>query len=219
MQNILKKVVPIYPNQYPSFSTKTLLGKGFFDIFETAAIKNLIDRANQGLNFSADVAKEIGNRMESLVDKSEFDRFLETLSILNKLAHTDEYKYLAGIGSAYPPTDKESERINDVINYILKHYNKDIELSTIAEIANYSKAAFCKFFKQRTRKTFTEFLNEVRITQACKLLRNSNLNISQVCFESGYNNVSNFNRQFKRITNTTPKNYSRKFEKLSETHT
>lgn len=122
---------------------------------------------------------------------------------------------LAGVSTANPPTDQESERINNVINYILQHYKEDIELGTIAEIANYSKAAFCRFFKQRTRKTFTQFLNEVRIAQACKLLRNTDLNISQVCFESGYNNVSNFNRQFKRITETTPKDYVDKFKKLS----
>lgn len=191
------------------------LGDGFFDISETAVIKSLIDRADQGLHFAPDTAEEFGSRMKSLLDKTGFDRFLEILAILNDLAQRDEYKFLAGVSSSHPPTDKESERINNVINYILQHYKEDIELSTIAEIGNYSKAAFCRFFKQRTRKTFTEFLNEVRIAQACKLLRNTDLNISQVCFESGYNNVSNFNRQFKRITDTTPKDYAQKFEKLS----
>lgn len=191
------------------------LGKGFFDISETAVIKSLLDRTSHSLQFSPDVAWEMGQRMKGLVDKSGFDSFLEILSILNDLAQTENFKYLAGISTANPPTDKESERINNVINYILKNYKEDIELGTIAEIGNYSKAAFCRFFKQRTRKTFTQFLNEVRIAQACKLLQNTDLNISQVCFESGYNNVSNFNRQFKRITETTPKDYVEKFKKLS----
>lgn len=191
------------------------LGKGFFDITETTVIKDLIDRTSHSLQFAPEVACKVGARMKKLADKEGFDRFLEILSILNTLGQTEDYKPLAGISTANPPTDQESERINNVINYILQNYKEDIELGTIAEIANYSKAAFCRFFKQRTRKTFTQFLNEVRIAQACKLLRNTDLNISQVCFESGYNNVSNFNRQFKRITETTPKDYVDKFKKLS----
>lgn len=191
------------------------LGKGFFDITETSVIKDLIKRTSHSMQFAPDIAEEMGERMKALVDKSGFDRFLEILSILNDLALTEDYKHLAGVSTASPPTDKESERINNVINYILKNYKEDIELDTIADIANYSKAAFCRFFKQRTRKTFTQFLNEVRVAQACKLLRNTDLNISQVCFESGYNNVSNFNRQFKRITETTPKDYVDKFKRLS----
>ena len=191
------------------------LGKGFFDITETTVIKNLIDRTSHSMQFAPEVAGRIGDRIKKLADMSGFDRFLEILSILNTLGQTEEYKPLAVVSTTNPPTDQESERINIVVNYILQHYKEDIELGTIAEIANYSKAAFCRFFKQRTRKTFTQFLNEVRIAQACKLLRNTDLNISQVCFESGYNNVSNFNRQFKRITETTPKDYVDKFKKLS----
>lgn len=222
-QSHLLKSDPRYFRDHCSEKSKSIsiffredsLGEGFFELAETNVIKGLIDRSDHSLQFSPDVAERIGSRMKDLIDKKGFERFLEILSILNSLAQTEDYKYLAGISSAHPPTDKESERINNVISYILKNYNEDIELGTIAEIANYSKAAFCRFFKQRTRKTFTEFLNEVRISQACKLLRNTDLNISQICFESGYNNVSNFNRQFKRITNTTPKEYKDKFEKLS----
>lgn len=197
------------------FFHETSLGDGFFDLSETAVIKKLIERANHSLQFSQDTAQEIGSRMNHLISKTGFSQFLEVLSILNDLAQKDTYKQLTSVSNIQPPTDKESERINNVINYILSHYKEDIELGTIADIANYSKAAFCRFFKQRTRKTFTQFLNEVRVAQACKLLRNTDLNISQVGFESGYNNVSNFNRQFKRITDTTPKKYIEKFEKIS----
>jgi len=191
------------------------LGEGFFDISETIAIRNLINRASRSIEFHPETAIEFGNRMKELINITGFDRFLEILSILNKLAQSKEYEYLTPISNSTAPTDKESERINNVINYILNHYKEDIPLKTIAEVANYSKAAFCRFFKKRTRKTFSEFLNEVRISQACKLLRNSDLNISQICYESGYNNVSNFNRQFKKLTDTTPKSYSQKYKKLA----
>lgn len=191
------------------------LGDGFFDITETVAIRNLINRANRSIKFHSEIAQTFGERIERLINITGFDRFLEILSILNELAKSNNYDYLTAMSNSSPPSDKESERINNVINYILNHYKEDIPLEAIAEVANYSKAAFCRFFKKRTRKTFSEFLNEVRISQACKLLRNSDLNISQICYESGYNNVSNFNRQFKKLTGTTPKSYSKKYKKLA----
>ncbi|MTI86366.1 MAG: helix-turn-helix domain-containing protein [Balneolaceae bacterium] len=191
------------------------LGEKFFKLSETESIQGLIHRADHSLEFSPEVADRIGNRMKELTGIKGFDRFLEILSILDELANTDQYKKLAGVTAENPPTGFESERINNVINYILEHYKEDIKLDVIAEVANYSKAAFCRFFKKRTRKTFSEFLNEVRITEACKLLRNTDLNMSQICYESGFNNISNFNRQFKRITDMTPKQYANRFEDLS----
>lgn len=197
------------------FFHKSSLGEGFFDISETIAIRNLINRADRSLKFQEEKAHFFGEQMKKLVNISGFDRFLMILSILHNLSETDKYQYLTTISHSQPPSDKESERINNVIKYILDNYKEDIPLETIAEVANYSKAAFCRFFKERTRKTFSEFLNEVRVSQSCKLLRNTDLNVSQICYESGYNNVSNFNRQFKKLTGTTPKSYSKKCDRLS----
>lgn len=189
------------------------LGDGFFEIAETSSLRQLIERSVRGLQFESSVADAVGPDIKKILDITGFDRFLEILSILHKLSETTSYSYLASVSNAAPPSDQESQRVNDVINYILTHYKEDIELQKVAEVANYSKAAFCRFFKQRTRKTFSRFLNEVRVAQACKLLKNSSLNISQICYESGFNNVSNFNRQFKKIMEMTPKDYLKKFEK------
>lgn len=189
------------------------LGEGFFDISEMSIIRHLIERANRGIKFFPEVAQQVGSRIEQLLNKSGFPRFIEVISILHELAESNDYKYLAEISSPHPPSDQESKKANDVINYILNHYKEDIELETIADVANYSKAAFCRFFKQRTRKTFSQFLNEVRISQACKLLQKTDLNISQICYESGYNNISNFNRQFKKNTGLTPREYVQKYER------
>lgn len=191
------------------------LGDGFFNISETLTIRNLIRHANRSIKFYPDLAYILGDEIKKLLNISGFDRFLKILSILNHLARSQNYEYLTTVTTSTPPKDEESERINSVINYILTNYKEDIPLKKIAHVANYSKAAFCRFFKKRTRKTFSEFLNEVRISQACKLLRNSDLSISQICFESGFNNVSNFNRQFKRLTGTTPKSYTKKCDQLA----
>lgn len=199
------------------FFHENSLGKGFFDNAETVKIKRLIQKADRSIKFHQDVAYRFGNRMENLLDKIGFDRFLAILSLLNEIAQTSKFKYLSSINNPHPPSKEESKKINSVINYILNNYRKDIPLKKIAEVANYSKAAFCRYFKKRTRKTFSQFLNEVRISKACKMLRNTELNISQIAFKSGYNNVSNFNRQFKRQMNMTPKSYIEKCNKLAIT--
>lgn len=187
------------------------LGNGFFNIQEMLEIRNLIERAGRGVQFSMKVAQEIGPRIVNLLKMSGFPRFLETLSILNDLATTEDYEFLATVNSPEPLTDNENHKVNEVINYIFNHYKDDIKLEDVARVANYSQAAFCHFFKQRTRKTFTQFLNEVRVSKACKLLNNSDLNISQVCYESGFNNVSNFNRQFKKVIGLSPSGYTKKY--------
>jgi len=187
------------------------LGDGFFNIEEMSAIRDLIQRSGRGIQFSPNISYKVGPEIQNLLKVSGFERLLKTLFILNELALSDDFKFLATMKSSEPLSDKENEKVNDVINYIFSHYKKDLKLKDVARIANYSQAAFCMFFKRRTRKTFTEFLNEVRISKACKMLKDSDLNISEICFESGFNNVSNFNRQFKKVTNFSPSNYRKKY--------
>jgi len=188
------------------------LGDGFFNIEEVSSIRNLIERSGRGIRFSNEVASKSGQGIMDLLNLSGFDRFLKILYILNELAKSGDYEYLATVNSPFPLTDNENQKVNEVINYIYTNYKKDIKLEEVARIANYSQAAFCHFFKQRTRKTFIQFLIEVRVSQACKLLRNSDLNVSEICYESGFNNVSNFNRQFKKVTGMNPTAYLRKYK-------
>lgn len=195
------------------FFQERTFGEGFFDIVETSSIRNLVQRSKLGIQFSTSVSEKVGRRFKNLLNMSGFDRFIEILSILNDLAESTDYKNLSSISSLLPPTDEESQKVNDVINYILTNYRSDIELQKVANIANYSKAAFCRFFKQRTRKTFSRFLNEVRIAHACKLLHDTDLNVSQIGYDSGFKNISNFNRQFKKITGLTPMAYTKKYKK------
>jgi AraC-like DNA-binding protein len=99
--------------------------------------------------------------------------------------------------------------MNKVYQYLMKNFTEPIALSEIASIANLTPPAFCNFFKKRTQKTFSSFLNELRIGHACKLLHEEELTISDVCFKSGYQNFTNFNKFFKQKTNKTPSQYRR----------
>ena len=108
-------------------------------------------------------------------------------------------------------TEKYGKRINDIFDFVINNYEESISLEKAAEIANLSTTAFCRFFKERTRKSFMEFVNEVRVGEACKLLAKNDYNVSQICYEVGFNNISNFNRKFKEITNITPNEYRKTF--------
>lgn len=198
------------------FFQEESLGNGFFNIEEMSDIRNLIERSGRGISFSKEIASGMAPRFERVLETNGFSRFLEILSILNELSTTSGYKYLATVNTPVPMTDNENHKVNEVINFIFDHYMDDIKLEDVAKIANYSHAAFCHFFKQHTRKTFTEFLIEVRVSKACKMLRNTNMNVSQVCFECGFNNVSNFNRQFKKVMELSPTAYTKKYEDRME---
>lgn len=206
-------------NSISVFFQESSLGDGFFNIDEVSAIRNLLEKSGRGIRFSSDDAVKVGPMILELLNLTGFNRFLKILYILNELAKSEEYEYLATVNSPQPLTDNDNQKVNEVINYIFSNFKKDIKLEEVAKIANYSQAAFCHFFKQRTRKTFIEFLIEVRVSQACKLLRNSGLNVSEICYESGFNNVSNFNRQFKKVTGMNPTAYKKKYKGTVENKT
>ena len=98
-----------------------------------------------------------------------------------------------------------------VYDFIMAHFRQPIKLQEVAQIANLTPPSFCRFFRSRTRKTFSTFLNEVRVGYACKLMSEEHLNISDICFQSGFNNLSNFNRQFKKIINKSPLKYRKEY--------
>ena len=97
------------------------------------------------------------------------------------------------------------------MNFLMNNYTREIQLEEVAGLVNLNKSSFCRYFKYRTHKTCSQFLNEIRIAHACKLLINGELSISEICYETGYNNISHFNRQFKLITGLTAKAYTNKY--------
>ena len=104
-------------------------------------------------------------------------------------------------------TNNEGKRMGDIVDYTLTNFNKKIELDEIADVANMTSNAFCRYFKQRTNKTYFTFLNELRIEKACKLLKKIDYSIIDVSEQSGFKNISNFNRKFKELKGMTPSSY------------
>ena len=130
---------------------------------------------------------------------------------LETIAGTTDYELLSGPGYASSQSTSDTERINKVMSFLMEKYTQEINLEEIASLVHLNKSSFCRYFKSRTHKTCFQFLNEIRIAHACKLLINSNITISEICYEVGYNNISHFNRQFKLITSLTAREYVKKY--------
>ena len=130
-------------------------------------------------------------------------------SIFDLLANTNEYELLASPGFVQNTHLQCSDRFSKVTEYIMRNFDSDITLPDVASFSNMAVTTFCNFFKEHYRVTFVEYLSTVRIGYACKLLADNNKNVVEIAYESGYKNLANFNRQFKRFKNMTPTEYRR----------
>jgi len=187
-------------------------GKDFFEAEEMTEIKYFLKTANLGIEFYGQTRTKIQEKIQCLLKADKVARMLGLIEILHLMSVTKEYQFLSE-NAIVGVSKKDSERMNEVFNYVLKNFKNDINLSEIANKTRFSEAAFCRYFKLRTQKTFVEFVNEIRIEYACKLLTENDLNILEICYESGFKNLSNFNRQFRKYTNNNPKTYRKKMEK------
>lgn len=188
------------------------LSQDFFSCPELKNISRLFERANSGIEFEGDINLKTARHIQALFEMNTFECFLEILAILNTLAETDRYHLLASPGYTPNVGKKDYQRINRVYKFVMDHFQEDISLDQVTDITNMTKAAFCRYFKKVTGKTFFTYLNEYRVGHACKLLMQTNLNVSEICYKSGFNSISNFNKQFKTITDTSPVKYKNKFK-------
>jgi AraC-like DNA-binding protein len=184
-----------------------LWGKFFTDIPEMKDIKALFERAARGLIFGKNVGIHIKPLLEQLLEAQYSARIRLWLHIFETLSQTEDYRFLSQTGFINKQPLRDSDRINTVLTYVQEHLADPIVLEDVAKIANMSIAAFCRYFKQQTNKTFIETLNELRINYACRLLAGTHKDISLICFESGFRNVPHFNAVFKENTGKTPTQY------------
>lgn len=187
------------------YFAEDFLGTDFFEKPEMRSIKQLFVSASRGLDIAGKTQKNIIKELKELTMLKGFEGILRLLSILQKLSLSAECMPIASFGYENMHKVSETERMRIVHEYVLKHYKEKISLAAIAQLTNMTEAAFCRYFKNRTNKTFSEFVSEIRIGQACQLLANKQLSITQICYESGFNTLSNFNAQFKALKGQTPR--------------
>jgi AraC-like DNA-binding protein len=190
---------------------ENFIGNDFLHKNETYKIKQLFLKAQRGMEVLGNTSDKARRLILELLEVEDFERILKLLSLLDLLANSTEYNLLANEQYSNLLKEAESDRMNKVHAYVLKNFREKITLEQVAAIANMSSTSFSRYFKMHANKTFSDFLTEIRIGYSCKLLIEKSISISEACYESGFNTISNFNRQFKSVTHHSPLEYKRKY--------
>lgn len=199
--SLISKAIVVYFKEH-------FLGPDFWDLPNIMPVKKLFSYSKRGIKFKGEAKNGLMREIQQLDDQKDgIEKIIDLLTILKIMAGTREYDLLSSSAFTKYIEEDDCERINKVYQFIMDNYAENPSLEHVSEIANMSATAFCRYFKSRTNKTYTQFLNEIKIGNACKLLIDNNQSISQVCFEIGFNNFTHFNSQFKKIIGLTPREY------------
>lgn len=193
------------------------LGKGFYELPETYLVSKLYEKARQGLYIQGDTKAAVVGMLYQAQQATGMERLIVFIKILQILAESNEYTTIASAHAFYKSSEKENIRLNNVYNYTLANFRREISLAEVAAIGNLSVTSFCRYFKMMTKKPYYDFLIEIRISHACRMLIEDKYPIEIICFQCGFNNISNFYRHFRKVSGMTPLEYKKKFlEKGSE---
>lgn len=183
------------------------LGEDFFALSEMSDIRLLFQRARSGLSFHGHTRWEVGQILQKMPELDKFWRMVELLRALQIMAVSQEVWPLNVNYLSLEVKPQDHQRMQSVYDFVEKNFHRQVVLEEAAEVINMTPPAFCRFFKKLNHKTFVEFLNEFRVAHACSLLSEKHLSIAAVSYESGFNNLSHFNKQFKAVTGVTPTQY------------
>ena len=186
-------------------------GETFLDLPENISIKNILEKARRGLQVNGEAKTKVAEILEQMLHGDGPHRIMLLMNALIEIANCKQTEALSSIGFKPDLIDLESDRINAIYEYSIKHFKRKIQLEEIAEVARISPNSFCRYFKSRTRKTYSQFIIELRVGHACKLLIENNQCIKRLCYESGFNNFTSFHKYFKMITGKSPLTYQREF--------
>jgi len=190
-------------------------GQDLFKIPELAPINRFLKRAGKGLIFSDTTVMKLKKQLIKLAKSKNEDRIILLLKVLKILSAQEDYNELSTDTFLLKNTSASEDRTKKVINYISENYNKNISLEDLASISYMTTNSFCRYFKNRTGKTAFQFIREFRINKACQMLINGEKNISQICFDTGFNSLSSFNRVFKSLKHISATEYKSKYSNLT----
>lgn len=189
------------------FFREESFGEMFAAVPELTKVKELIRMSALGIKMGPEYARVFKNEFLALKQLTGFKRFQYFLNLLYKLSNSSGLEMISPSNLQQQENEEEGMRLNKIITYITQNFQEKITINEVAREANLSTSAFCRYFKLHTRKSFITFLNEFRIGIACKILLERDKNISEICYRTGFNNISNFNRQFKAATGFSPSQY------------
>jgi AraC-like DNA-binding protein len=175
---------------------------------ETKSIRRLIEHSQSGIHITSAAVQKITTDMLQVQQSKQGYQLAAFIHLLQSISVLKGNRVLASASSGYSISDTEGLRMNDVYRYTMEHYTEHISLKQIAAVAHLTVQAFCRYFKKHTRKTYISFLNEIRISEACKKMTgNAAVAISSVAYECGFSSAVSFNRVFKQVTGVSPSRY------------
>lgn len=191
--------------------TENFWGQSFLDLPENNNLKTVLEKAKGGLQITGKSRQVVAQLLEQLVLCNGSKRIILLMEALSSIFECKHLSSLSSIGFKPDLVEAENDRINAIYEYSIKNFKSKIQLERIAEVANISPNSFCRYFKSRTRKTYSQFLIELRVGHACKLLIEDNQCIKRLCYESGFHNFTSFYKYFKMITGKSPLTYQKEF--------
>jgi AraC-like DNA-binding protein len=189
-----------------------VFGSGLFNRPEMQIIQNLLERSRCGIHFTGKTSEQAAKQLRSLTDTNYFERFIGLLSVLELLARSKEFKLLSNPHFKPNLSRDQADRINRVIEHVNKHFSDVIEQTAVARLISMSSVAFSRFFRKKTNRTFSKFVNEVRISEACRMLIDKDHDATEIAYACGFNALSNFNRQFKALKRCTPTEFRKQYQ-------
>lgn len=192
------------------------MGNDLLKMSEAASLSSLFERARNGLMIEGKTKEKMVGLMRQSVAEQGLRRAFKILEMLILLSDSEDLEPITTSQRTYNYNHAETARLNEVYQYVLNNYTHDLSLDEIAAVANLTSTSFCRYFKMMTKKTFHDFLIELRISHARQLLMGSNpKSVEEICFECGFNNRSNFFTHFKRITGYTPLEFKKKYTRAA----
>ncbi len=193
------------------FFKRQILEPNLIRLSEMSAIRNLIERSRRGIKFTGQARKDIADFIEKSANGTGARKVSDLIQLLDLMSQSEEYEILASIGFAESVNSEDFERFNKVYKYLVANFTKTVKLEDVASLIGLTPTAFCRYFKERTKKTFIEYLNDMRIGHAKKLLIEGKMKISTISAEAGFNNLSNFIVQFKKTTQMLPSDFQKEY--------
>jgi AraC-like DNA-binding protein len=193
------------------YFNENFLGDHILEKEEMLSIKKLFAKSIRGLEFYGSKKTEVIGLMKQLVQMKGIPSVIQLLHILEVLATTKEYHYISSVQYDDSFDQHETDRLNKVYEYVLKNFRRKVSLEEIAELLHITPTSFSRYFTMKNNKPFSRFVAEIRIKHACEMLTETDASIAEVCYECGFNTLSNFNKQFKEITLKKPTEYKKEF--------
>ncbi len=192
--------------------SEDIVGSDFFKMPELEKVVDLLKQSKRGLRFKMEDDGEISQILEKMTGLEGIEYYIELLKVFNILLHVKDREKLSNPIGYSTVFTKNLEKINKVYEYVFQNINEGVRLEDASSLLNMAPSSFCRFFKKKTDLTFMEYVKRVRVGIAAKLLAETDKQITQICYESGYNNLANFNYYFKNIMGMTPSTYRKSFE-------